>query len=116
MKNLILFIVLIYTSYAFASVHVETVQNNLIYKFQVEGVKELKKHDGLKFELQGIGNYQAILYEVGNPELPVIRMNVFADSEKDIKIMVDQTLTKNREIEGLVAPAQESLVKLPKVS
>ncbi len=113
MKNLILFVVLIYTSHAFASVHVETIQNNLIYKFQVEGLKKIKTDNGLRFELQGVGSYQAIHYEVGSPELPVIRMNVMADSEKDITIAVDKSQIKSQEVDGFIMPSQESLVKIP---
>ena len=77
-------------SVAHAKVSIDTRIDSTIYNFNVDKIQMAKKTiDGHTFStlaLAGISGYEAIDYKIGNPELPIISFNVFADDISDIHI------------------------------
>ena len=75
---------------AFATTKVQDFGDKVIYEFAVDSLDfESKNIDGELFNetrLVGVGQYSGIHHELGMPELPVVRLTVAANSERDIVV------------------------------
>ena len=80
----------IFSVTAFASVTIEKRADGLTYNFMVEDVEQNRQDvDGrevTRLTLKGVAGYEGILYRVGYPEIPVIRVQVEAEKVGDIII------------------------------
>ena len=102
---------------SYSYVKIESRGNKQVYDFVVDNIKfENKKVDDNHFvvaTLEGVEGYSGINYELGSPEVPVIRFNVEANDFKDIKIITRQYLTeKSYQIEGQLKPVFDSVLKV----
>ena len=115
--QLCLFLGCTFSLSAFSYVHVNDSGSKVVYDFVVDSVKfEAKNIDGNTFtaaNLVGVDGYTGILYEVGSPEVPVIRLNVAADSAEGIQVTTRTYFAKsNLQIHGEFKPVLESLEKV----
>ncbi|MEK6625756.1 MAG: C25 family peptidase propeptide domain-containing protein, partial [Bdellovibrionota bacterium] len=102
---------------AFAYVNVQHVGDKTVYDFVAEGVTvERRDVDGEEFRvahLNGVDRYTGIHYEVGSPEVPVIRFNVVATDANDIKITTRSYFSENKfQIDGELKPVLASVEKV----
>ena len=103
---------------AFANVSISQNAGIKNYSFSVEGIKTAQKEiEGKVFQtasLIGVKGYEGVNYEVGSPEVPVIRFMVEADNASDIK--VSATPTKNLRTYSLTNTLKPSLESVPKIA
>lgn len=109
-------LVLLLTTSAFAEVSLEHTKDTIIYNFNIEQftfskIKINNKYFN-KINLAGVEKYQALKYNVGSPELPVLRLLVPALPE-----VISET--KNLLIKNSnnlpMAPAQAPRLKKPNI-
>ena len=71
-------------------VNVQDVTGARLYDFSVDSLRISQKNiDGLDYQtakMVGVEGYEGIHYQIGAPELPVIRFEVIANSASDILI------------------------------
>lgn len=106
----------------FSKVSVWDKGGTLYYDFEVEGVNYVPVSiDGRPFQraqLLGIDGYQGIIYQLGKPEIPVIRFYVDARYDKDISISSrdEQGGWVKKRLDFLnLPPIQLSIPKIPGV-
>ncbi|MBI2519185.1 MAG: hypothetical protein HYV97_02160 [Bdellovibrio sp.] len=101
---------------AFSYVHVHNAGNKIVYDFVAEGISvDSKSVDGQEFRvahLVGVDKYSGIHYEIGSPEVPVIRFNVFTSDAKNIKVTTRSYLSENKfhiygELSPVLAPVEK---------
>ncbi len=109
---------LVLFSAAFAKVEITTKGDMTHYQVRVEGVDfekvELEKNNFLKASLKGVSGHQAVMHQVGFPEIPSVAFYVHAQNKKDIVVSIDEAkMEKSRQqLANPIAPAQESLPKI----
>jgi hypothetical protein len=96
-----------------AKVSILRTENETVYTFQIEGVEfsrsRVMGNDFLRAHLRGVGDeFAAIKYEVGHPELPVIRFIVEGDVEVEV---TDTVKTGSLKSKLRLKPSQRSWSK-----
>ncbi len=100
-----------------ASVHVTEGLNSRHFDFSVDAIKfKSKLIEGETFQeasLVGVNGYTGIKYEIGSPEVPVIRLLVKANSASDILINTKAvTNLKAYQLKGDLKPVMASVPKI----
>lgn len=103
------FWLLTFQSTGFAKVSVSQLKSGLVYDIQIEGLQTNQKSIANKkfqeIRLLGVDEYAAIDYELGHPELPVIRMIVDGDVSVEVgSSTVEGVLERNMPVK----PSQPS--------
>ena len=103
---------------AFASVSISKNAGFKNYSFSVDGIKTATKEiDGVAYQtadLIGVKGFEAINYEVGSPEVPVIRFMVEAKDASDIRVTVRNA--NNIRSYSLAKTLKPSLESVPKIA
>ena len=103
---------------AFANVSITQNAGIKNYSFSVDGIKTAQKEiEGQVFQIAnliGVKGYEAVNYEVGSPEVPVIRFLVEANNASDINVTA--TPTKNLRTYSLTNTLKPSLESVPKIA
>lgn len=98
-------------------VNVQDVADARLYDFSVDSLKfSEKKIDGMVYQsahLVGVEGYEAIHYQVGAPELPVLRFEVVAESASDISITERNFKSALSYMADDLMPVFESVEKIP---
>src|SRR5688572_24230717 len=72
-----------------AAVHIDRRDDRTHYRFQVDGIAftkvQIENQEFLRARLSGVDGYEGVLYEVGRPELPVIRFYIEGEGELRIR-------------------------------
>lgn len=106
------------SSTAFGAVNVTEGSNSLNYSFSVDAIKtQAKSFDGERFQvasLVGVDGYTGIEYQIGSPEVPVLRVVVAADKESDITVSASQMKSlKSYSLKNELKPVMDSVAKIP---
>ncbi len=115
-----IFLSLLFLSFQIsAEVVVQTTDNETQYLFQVEGVdlsfKDANQKRFIKAVLKGVEGHEGIIYELGRPEIPVVRLMVIAENDADISVLFsedEKDSTQEVAINYPLYPSQESLPKI----
>jgi hypothetical protein len=102
----------------FSIVNIQENASQKAYEFSVDSIKFEKRNvDGNEFssaKLEGLENYTGIFYQLGYPEIPVIRFSVLAQSSKDIQIETQYLKNSNMSfVPGNLRPNFERVEKIP---
>ena len=102
---------------AFANVSITQNAGIKNYSFSVEGIKTSQREiDGQVFQtanLVGVNGYEAVNYEVGAPEVPVVRFMVEAEKASDIQVNVIPTKKlRTYSLPNTLMPSLESVPKI----
>ena len=103
---------------AFSSIKMSEGKNFRHFDFSVDSLKlQPKIIEGETFQeanLVGVDGYKGIKYDIGSPEIPVIRFFVFADKESDITITSKQlSHFKPYSLTYSLKPVMASVAKVP---
>ena len=117
MKISILCILLSFVFNLFATVKIENLSSETRYHFTIDSVNFITQNVGgqdfSKAKFVGVNGHQGIMFDKGRPEIPVIRLSVFAENDEDIQIFFDEN--KNIQENNLDRPLYPSQESIPKI-
>jgi hypothetical protein len=107
-----------FVSTAFGAVKITEERNSLNYFFSVDAINtQTKQIEGQNFQiasLAGVDGYTGIRYEIGEPEVPVLRLMVSADKASDINIVSTELKSfKAYSLTNELKPVMDSVEKIP---
>ena len=98
-------------------VNVQDVSGARLYDFSVDSIRISQKNiDGLDYQtakMVGVEGYEGIHYQIGAPELPVIRFEVIANSASDILITERNFKSARSYKVNNLKPVFEAVEKIP---